>query len=119
MIHAKKCRKGSLILWWIILLPVYAFTQNSQNTIEIYGFIQTDAGYNFNSIDPDWFDVMRPTKLPKYQGQFGPTGTNFISIRQSRFGVKSSTTTQLGELKTQFDFDLVGFGKYSGQTHFH
>jgi hypothetical protein len=103
----------------IILLPVFSFAQTDKNYFELYGFILTDGGYNFNSIDPDWFDVMRPTKLPKYKNQFGPDGNYFISVRQTRFGVKSSTATKLGDLKTQFDFDLFGFGKDVGQTTFH
>ena len=103
----------------IILLPVFSFAQTEKNYFEIYGFILTDGGYNFNSIDPDWFDVMRPTKLPKYKNQFGPSGNYFISVRQTRFGVRSSTNTKFGLLKTQFDFDLYGFGKDAGQTTIH
>src|SRR5688572_19576329 len=106
MINGKKCKKKLIIQSLIILLPVFSFAQNNKSSLEIYGYIQTDAGYNFNSIDPDWFDVMRPTKLPKYKNEFGPTGSYFISVRQTRFGVRSSTKTKLGELKTQFDFDL-------------
>ena len=60
-----------LIQSLMILLPLFSFSQD-KNSFEVYGFILTDGGYNFNSIDPDWFDVMRPTKLPKYKNQFGP-----------------------------------------------
>jgi hypothetical protein len=102
-----------------ILMPVIGFAQEKKNSFEVYGFMLTDGGYNFNSIDPNWFDVMRPTKLPKYKNQFGPSGNFFISVRQSRFGVKSSTQTKFGELKTQFDFDFFGFGKDVGQTTIH
>jgi hypothetical protein len=102
----------------IILLPLFSFAQD-KNSFEIYGYVQTDGGYNLNSIDPDWFDVMRPTKLPKYKNQFAPSGNYFISMRQTRFGVRSTTNTQFGLLKTQFDFDLFGFGKDAGQTTFH
>jgi hypothetical protein len=63
-----------------ILLPLISFSQETKNYFEIYGFILTDAGYNFNSIHPHWFDVMRPTKLPKYKDQFGPGGNYFISV---------------------------------------
>jgi len=103
----------------IILLPLFSFAQVNTNTFEVYGFILTDGGYNFNSIDPDWYDVMRPTKLPKYKNQFGPPGNFFLSVRQTRFGVRSSTATKLGELKTQLDFDFFGFGKDAGQTTIH
>jgi DcaP outer membrane protein len=119
MISGKKFKKRFFIQSLIILFPVFSFAQIDKNTFEIYGFILTDGGYNFNSIDPDWFDVMRPTKLPKYKNQFGPAGNYFISVRQTRLGVRSSTKTKLGELKTQFDFDLFGFGKDAGQTTIH
>ena len=103
----------------VMFFPFFSFAQTNKTSLEVYGYIQTDAGYDFNVIDPDWFDVMRPTKLPKYSGEFGPAGNYFISVRQTRLGIRSSTETTLGELKTQFDFDLFGFGKYVGQTTFH
>ena len=102
-----------------ILFPIFCFSQDKLGDVELYGFILTDGGYNFSSIDPDWFDVMRPTKLPKYKNEFGPSGNYFFSVRQTRFGIKSNTQTKLGLLKTQFDFDLFGFGKDAGQTTIH
>jgi hypothetical protein len=109
-----------LFAWSLLmLLPVFSLGQENKNSFEVYGYILTDAGYNFNTIDPDWFDVMRPTKLPKNKNEFAPPGNYFISIRQTRFGVRSSTQTKLGELKTQFDFDFFGFGKDVGQTTIH
>ena len=103
----------------IVTAPIVSFAQTDKNYFEVYGFILTDAGYNFNTINPDWFDVMRPTQLPKYKNQFEPAGNYFISVRQTRFGVRSRTQTKFGELKTQFDFDLFGFGKDAGQTTIH
>ena len=103
----------------LILLPIYSFTQDKKGSFELYGQIMADAGYNFNSIDPDWFDVMRPSKLPSYANEFGTSGNIFFSVRQTKLGIKSSTPTRLGELKTHFDFDLIGFGKDVGQTTFH
>ena len=32
--------------------------------MEIYGFAQLDMGYDFKQVNPDWFDVLRVTKLP-------------------------------------------------------
>ena len=119
MISEMKLKKGLFIQLLFILLSLFSFAQENKNSLEIYGFILTDGGYNFNSIDPDWFDVMRPTKLPRYKNEFGSSGNFFISVRQTRFGVRSSTKTKFGELKTQFDFDLYGFGKDAGQTTFH
>ena len=112
-------RKGLFVLLLFTLFPILSFAQAPKNSFEIYGYILVDGGYNFNTIDPDWFDVMRPTKLPKYKNQFNPSGNYFISLRQTRFGVRSITHTKFGELKTQFDFDFFGFGKDVGQTTIH
>jgi hypothetical protein len=90
----------------------------SENTLDIYGFVMTDAGYDFGAIDPNWFDVVRPTKLPAFANEFGPNGQSFFSVRQTRFGVKSSTPTSFGDLKTIFEFELFGTGVDAGQTTF-
>src|SRR4030095_12954243 len=119
MPSGKLFKRKLIIPSLILLFPLLSFGQTNKSSFEVYGFILTDAGYNFNSIDPNWFDVMRPTKLLKYKGEFGTSGNYFISIRQTRLGFRSSTLTRLGELKTQFDFDFIGFGKDLGQTTIH
>lgn len=86
--------------------------------MDIYGAAMFDTGYEGKSSNPDWFDVLRPTQLPSYSGQYGPGGNWFASVRQSRFGVKTFTHTSLGELKTIFEFELFGTGVDAGQTTF-
>jgi hypothetical protein len=86
--------------------------------MDIYGFVMTDSGYNFGTIDPNWYDVVRPTKLPAFANEFGPNGQTFFGVRQTRFGVKTSTPTSLGDLKTWFEFELFGTGVDAGQTTF-
>ena len=61
---------------------------------------------------------MRPTKLPAFKDEFGPDGSVFFSVRQTRFGVKTSNPTSLGDLKTWFEFELFGTGVDQGQTTF-
>ena len=90
--------------------------EDSKKTFEIFGFAQMDAGYNFDQINPDWYDVMRPSKLPAFENQFGTDGNTYFSVRQSRLGFKSSMETELGEFKTVFDFDMFGVGGDAGQT---
>ena len=34
--------------------------------LDIYGFAMLDTGYDFKQNDPNWFDVVRPTKLPSW-----------------------------------------------------
>jgi len=89
---------------------------DSTKVFEFYGFAQTDFGYNFNQVNPQWYDVMRPSRLPAYENQFGTDGNFYFSARQTRFGVKSSMPTKFGEFKTVFDFDLFGVGADAGQT---
>ncbi|MFL5809422.1 MAG: DcaP family trimeric outer membrane transporter [Flavisolibacter sp.] len=110
--------RNFFVFFFSILISVSSHAQ-TKNSLELYGFLITDAGYNFNTIDPLWYDVMRPTKLPSHQGQFAPEGNVFYSVRQTKFGVKSNVFIGRRELKTQFDFDFVGFGKDAGQTTFH
>jgi hypothetical protein len=109
----------AFIQLFILMYPFYALAQENKNSLEFYGFINTDAGYNFNTIHPDWYDVMRPTKLPSDKGAFAPSGNVYYSVRQTRFGVRSSSSTPLGELTTRLEFDLFGFGKDAGQTTIH
>jgi len=89
-----------------------------ESTFTVYGFAMLDAGYQFKQADPDWFDTVRPVKLPSFADQFAPSGNFFTSVRQSRFGAKSSTPTKYGELKTIFEFELFGTGVDAGQTTF-
>jgi hypothetical protein len=86
--------------------------------MDIYGAAMFDTGYEGKSSAPEWFDVVRPTKLPSFPGQYGVGGNWFTSVRQSRFGVKTFTHTSLGELKTIFEFELFGTGVDAGQTTF-
>jgi len=87
-------------------------------TLEIYGFVQADVIFDFGQNDPDWFDVLRPTKLPAFANEFGANGRTHFSVRQTRFGVRGVSATPLGDLKTVFEFDLFGVGVDAGQTTF-
>ena len=89
-----------------------------ESSFTVYGFAMLDAGYQFKQADPNWFDTVRPVKLPAFRDQFAPGGNFFSSVRQSRLGVKSSTPTKYGELKTTFEFELFGTGADAGQTTF-
>src|SRR4051794_30008533 len=61
----------------------------SATTMELYGYTMLDMGYDFGRMDPDWTDVMRPTKLPSAPDEFGKNGQTFAGVRQTRFGVKT------------------------------
>jgi hypothetical protein len=86
--------------------------------LDIYGFAMFDAGYQSGQNDPNWFDVLRPTKLPAFANQYGEDGHYFAGVRQSRLGVKGFIPTDVGEIKTIFEFELFGTGVDAGQTTF-
>jgi hypothetical protein len=87
-------------------------------SMEIYGFAMLDMGYQNGQSDPDWYDVMRPTKLPSFEDEFGGDNRTYAGVRQSRFGVKNTFPTGNGEIKTIFEFELFGVGDDAGQTTF-
>ena len=87
-------------------------------SFEIYGFAMLDIGHDFKQINPNWSDTMRVTKLPSFEDQFGEDHNTFAGVRQSRLGVRSSTPTAVGDLKTTFEFELFGTGVDEGQTTF-
>jgi hypothetical protein len=75
--------------------------------LEIYGFGMLDNGYNAGQIDPNWFDVMRPSKLPAFDGEFGRNGNWFAGARQSRLGFKAEVPAGKHVIKTVVDFDFL------------
>jgi hypothetical protein len=85
-------------------------------SMEVYGFTMLDIGQDFKQIDPDWFDTMRPSKLPAFEDEFGEDNRTFASVRQTRFGVRTSSPTTLGALNTTFEFEMFGTGDDAGQT---
>ncbi|RYY18354.1 MAG: hypothetical protein EOO04_24145 [Chitinophagaceae bacterium] len=99
--------------------PAIAQVPETKRGFEIHGYIKTDIGFNFNQIDPNWFDVMRVTKLPQFKDQFAPDGKIYFSARETRLGFNGWAPTPLGQVKVNFEFDLFGVGSDVGRTTFH
>ena len=55
-------------------------------SFEVYGFAMLDMGHNFKQIDPNWYDTLRITRLPKVANEFGADNSTFAGVRQSRLG---------------------------------
>lgn len=106
----------SIAIYFLLAITPHTAAQEKQVAMEIYGAVITDVGYNLDQIHPDWFDVVRPTKLPAFKNEFGTNGNAYFSVRQTRLGFKNHFNTPLGELKTMFEFDLFGVGEDDGQT---
>ena len=99
-------------------VPLEGEITERQDSVSFYGFTMLDSGYDFGQINPNWYDVVRPTQLPSFNNEFAPSGNVYASVRQTRFGVKSSTPTPYGDLNTIFEFELFGTGVDAGQTTF-
>jgi hypothetical protein len=74
-----------------------AAASDAKPRLDIYGFAMLDMGYQSKQNDPNWFDVVRPTKLPAFENQYGEDGHFFAGVRQSRLGVKGFIPTDVGE----------------------
>ena len=98
--------------------PALVMDSLGESSITISGHAMLDMGYQANQSNPDWFDVMRPTKLPAFDNEYGDDGKFYSSVRQSRLGVSTLTPTALGDLKTLIEFELFGVGDDAGQTTF-
>ncbi len=90
----------------------------SKPYLDISGFAMVDTGFDFKQTDPNWFDVVRPTKLPSFKDEFGKDRNFYAGVRQSRLGFRGYIPTSLGQLKTIFEFELFGTGVDAGQTTF-
>ena len=58
--------KTNRLLFIVVLISFMAtgFAQeDSTKWLQVYGFAQTDFGYNFNQVDPKWYDVMQALKV--------------------------------------------------------
>jgi len=99
-------------------VPLEGEITERKDSVNFYGFVMLDSGYDFGQINPNWYDVVRPTQLPSFKNEFAPSGNVYASVRQTRFGVKSSTPTPYGDLNTIFEFELFGTGVDAGQTTF-
>src|SRR4029450_871404 len=80
-----------------------------------------DAIYDFDRMDPDWKDALRPSRIPVNcpgDAGCGQDGETILSVRQSRLGFKGFLPTPLGELRTIFEFELYGTGDNAGNTIF-
>ena len=90
--------------------------QETKPSMTIYGFAMVDIGQNFTSINPDWYDTMRVSKLPSYDKQYGEDGVSFAGVRQTRFGVRAVTPAGGQDLNVKFEIDMFGTGVDAGQT---
>ena len=81
------------------------FVLGKNTTIDIYGFVRAEAFYDFDFAQGD---LSRAGRVG--DPNFETDGEFDTSVRVSRFGVRSSTDTDIGTIGTQLEFDLFGSG---------
>ena len=113
--------RRALLALLLMIIPATAGAQENEKAaanprMELYGFIMSDFIYQGGQNDAAWFDVLRPSKLPAFEDQYGQDGRTHFSVRQTRFGTKAHFPTHLGELFTQFEWEMFGTGVDAGQT---
>ena len=96
-----------------------ALAEENKTRFDFYGFVQLDTIYDFDRMDPDWKDSLRPSKIPidcPGDAGCGTDGETILSVRQTRAGVDIFVPTDLGELKAKLEFELYGVGSDAGKT---
>lgn len=81
--------------------------------MNIYGFVQADAIYDFERVDPNWDDTLRVSTVPTQSGTYGNDGDFIFSVRQSRLGVKGNYGDDVSFI---LEGELFGVGSDEGQT---
>ena len=92
-----------------------ALATDSKTDYDFYGFIQLDAIYDFNRMDTDWRDSLRPSHICSGQPDCGSDGETVLSVRQTRFGLNTVTQSDIGEIKAKLEFELYGVGSDEGK----
>ncbi len=120
-----KARTATTLGAMIPLVAVTALGQVAQAgtidepSLDIYGFVMMDAIYDFNRSHPNWTAALRPSRIPVVcpgDPGCGKDGETTFSVRQTRLGVNSLIPTEIGDLKSKFEFDMFGVGPDEGKT---
>ncbi|TVS10834.1 MAG: hypothetical protein EA419_09680 [Wenzhouxiangella sp.] len=86
---------------------------------DFYGYIMLDMIYDFNRVNPDWNDTLRPSQIPVNcpgDAGCGTDGETIFGIRQTRFGMRAEIPTGIGTVNTKLEFELFGVGSDAGKT---
>ena len=116
-VGSNRCAATVLLVTALMVFGAAAgATAQTGPSMEIYGFGMADAIVDIKQNNPDWYDTSRPSRLPKFANEFGQDGRFYLSVRQSRLGVRSALPTANGDVKGTFEFDMFGVGADAGQT---
>lgn len=86
--------------------------------LDFYGHVMLDAIYDFDRVNSDWNDTLRPSQIPVNcpgDAGCGSDGELIFGIRQTRFGLNATVPTDIGDIKTKLEFELFGVGDDAGK----
>ena len=93
--------------------PAARASSSNKLSVDVYGFAQADAIYDFKRVDPNWEDTLRVTTIPVQSGLYGNDGNFTFSVRQSRLGIKGNYGD---DISFKLEGELFGVGSDQGQT---
>jgi len=82
-------------------------------SVNVYGFAQADAIYDFKRVDPNWDDTLRASTIPTQSGAYGNDGDFIFGVRQSRLGIAGNYGP---DITFKLEAELFGVGGDEGQT---
>ncbi len=91
--------------------PITLSLGQTGGRLELSGAVQLDAIYDVKKTDPNWEGTLRPSKIPVVcPGDLGcgKNGVTNLNVRQTNLDLKGFLPTDMGEVKTDFAFDLWG-----------
>lgn len=101
-----------------LLIGITLSASAQEVELDFYGHIMLDAIYDFDRVNPDWNDTLRPSQIPVNcpgDAGCGSDGELIFGVRQTRYGLNATVPTDIGAIKTKLEFELFGVGTDAGK----
>lgn len=113
--HRESPRK---LLGGALLIGITLSASAQEVELDFYGHIMLDAIYDFDRVNPDWNDTLRPSQIPVNcpgDAGCGSDGELIFGVRQTRYGLNAIVPTDIGAIRTKLEFELFGVGTDAGK----
>lgn len=101
-----------------LLIGITLSASAQEVELDFYGHVMLDAIYDFDRVNPDWNDTLRPSQIPVNcpgDAGCGSDGELILGVRQTRYGLNATVPTDIGAIKTKLEFELFGVGTDAGK----
>lgn len=106
------------LLGGALLIGITLSASAQEVELDFYGHIMLDAIYDFDRVNPDWNDTLRPSQIPVNcpgDAGCGSDGELIFGVRQTRYGLNAIVPTDIGAIRTKLEFELFGVGTDAGK----